>query len=760
MVGLLDQSGDGAGWDIDPALLQAMASDAGTPTWTPASTQPPDATIAPTTTQPPGATMADASPAPAGGGFLSGAQDAISNIGLALGGNVDPSITGAARTNAGIRSLLNFGLTMLMNSGPSYTPRNFGQILASGLASAAASNQYTDETRLKQQQIAATYALKAGQLKIQELLAGARGAKIGQQVNERAGVSALAASPPDGAPAAPAAPPSDGTAAPPASASDFLTSNEPVFQDISAKTGLPVEFLRGQAANESAWGTSPAAVQGNNLFGLSDASGTPLRFPTKQAGVDAYVNLLNTKYADVPRTGTPAEIGGALGKAGYNTVAPDYGARVGNFAAMAARLAPAPAAPPPSAAAAPGTQVAGPGAGAAAPSGGAPAPAPSSTPPSVAAPVFETLPPPVLPDVAARRAQLDTAFAEAKRIAAASGNDTLYAKAVQDHAAGYAQLDKDVADARAAQLKLQIEHNAQIAEKQKDREAELVRTNATIQGQKDLETQKAAAASDLQRQTNIGSINSERLKPLQASADQAQGTLQTLDMLDVFAPAIMQGGRDPVAQTHPELRSYLGMIDPGNPDSDKWNAQDIWQKLNANLARADVASFKGRTSNNDLALVTNAQQTLSNDPAMIPIVSGMKRALALRQIQANSLAHDYAALPTPPPGGMDQYINSHLPGYDPKNPLTPPPLFAQPPPLNMAVVANQPNYTDEQMAAAKAVDDPIQQKYVQSQPVGVPFMTWGTRQGPQGDRYTRAWMVKAPDGSVYQQSFPPYQRAK
>ena len=772
--GLLDLNDPSDGWNIDPATLAQMASAAGTPTWTPGDASsgdaPADATIAATDAQPapavpaaPPATMADT-----GGGFWHSLASGIGDAGLALGGGIDPSITGDAASIAGRRALLNFGLTMLANSGPSYTPRNFGQILASGLSAANQSTIQTEQTHLKAQQLAATYALKAGQMRIQEYLAGMKGTKEGQEIAAKSNVSKLAAGG-AGAPAAGTTPAPDGTAtAPAASAGDFVSSNAPVFQDVAARTGFPVDFVAGQAGNESGWGTSRAATQGNNLFGLSDADGKPLSFPTRQAGIDAYVNLLNSRYKDVPRTGSNTDIGTALGKAGYNMTVPDYGARVGAAADQARRLLPQPTTTAPATtAAAPGTTMVA-STGATVPTSGVAAPTPSSAPPSsLAATVFgpgspgwQTLPPAVLPDVAARKAEIEDTYQRDKAVAAASGNDTLLQKANQDRQASLSALNNKVTELQTAHQKAETDLNATMLEKQQQIAAENARNTATIQGHKDVETQKAQAASDLQRQTELGSINTARLKPYQEAADQGRGTLSTLDMLDVFAPAIMQGGRDPVAQTHPELRAYLGLIDPGNPDSDKWNAQDIWTKLNANLARADVQSFKGRTSNNDLALVTSAQQTLGNDPAMIPIVSGLKRALALRHIQENSLAHDYVAMPTPPPGGLDQYINSQLPGYDPKHPLTPPPLFNQPPPLHMAVVASQPNWTDDQMAAAKAADDPIQSKYVQSQPVGVPFMTWSTIQGPQGDRYVQAWMVKSPDGSVHQQKFPAYQRAK
>ena len=495
--GLLD---DGStGWDIDPSLLATMASDAGAPTWTPpADTPPPDATVTPAPAQPP-ATMADT-----GGGFWHDLASGIGQAGAALGGGLDPSITGDAASIAGRRALLNFGLTMLANSGPSYTPRNFGQILASGLSAANQSNIQTEQTHLKAQQLAATYALKAGQQQIQAYLAGMKGTKEGQEIAAKSNISKLAAG---GAVAPPAgtAPAPDGTAkAPPATPGDFVSSNAPVFQDAAARTGLPVDFVAGQAGNESGWGTSRAATQGNNLFGLSDENGKPLSFPTRQAGVDAYVNLMNSRYKDVPRTGSATDIGTALGKAGYNMTVPDYGARVGAAADQARRLLPQPTTTAPATtAAAPGTTMVA-STGATVPTSGVVAPAPSSTAPSpatTAAPIFETLPPAVLPDVAARKADIEDTYKRQMQIAVASGDKTQMAKATQDRLDNLAKLNQDVTTARAAAQTALIDHNAKIAEQQRAVAADAARNAVTNQTQKDVEARKAAGAENLARIT-------------------------------------------------------------------------------------------------------------------------------------------------------------------------------------------------------------------------------------------------------------------
>ena len=508
--GLLNLNDPSDRWNIDPATLAQMASAAGTPTWTPGDAQPADATIAATDAQPaptapaaPPATMADT-----GGGFWHSLASGIGDAGLALGGGIDPSITGDAASIAGRRALLNFSLNMLANSGPSYTPRNFGQILASGLSAANQSTIQTEQTHLKAQQLAATYALKAGQMKIQEYLAGMKGTKEGQEIAAKSNISKLAAGG-AGAPAAGTTPAPDGTVtAPAASAGDFVSSNAPVFQDVAARTGLPVDFVAGQAGNESGWGTSRAATQGNNLFGLSDENGKPLSFPTRQAGMDAYVNLINSRYKDVPRTGSNTDIGTALGKAGYNMTVPDYGARVGAAADQARRLLPQPTTTAPATtAAAPGTTMVA-STGASVPTSSAVSPAPPSPAPSAVPTVFgpgspgwQTLPPAVLPDVAARKAEIEDTYQRDKAVAAASGNDTLLQKANQDRQASLIALNKQVTELQAAHQKAEIDLNAKQVEQQKTIAAEAARNAATNQTQKEVEAAKAAAAENLARIT-------------------------------------------------------------------------------------------------------------------------------------------------------------------------------------------------------------------------------------------------------------------
>ena len=657
--GLLDLNDPSDGWNIDPATLAQMASAAGTPTWTPGDASsgdaPADATIAATDAQPapaapaaPPATMADT-----GGGFWHSLASGIGDAGLALGGGVDPSITGDAASIAGRRALLNFGLTMLANSGPSYTPRNFGQILASGLSAANQSNIQTEQTHLKAQQLAATYALKAGQMKIQEYLAGMKGTKEGQEIAAKSNVSKLAAGG-AGAPTAGTTPAPDGTVAAPAAGDTGRVAPPdgaygqggpdttpvpdeylPYFQEASARTGIPVDVLIAQTRQESSFNPTNRGKSGEiglaqvmPSTALAPGAGVapvdPAKLTDARTAINFQADYLRSKIPAGMNPSDPAALRYAL--AGYN------GGGDKDYVAHVTRYLPPPATR---------TQVAGPGAGtpgatmaaptAPAPSSGVVSPAPSSTAPSTAPTVFgpgspgwQTLPPAVLPDVAARKAEIEDTYQRDKAVAAASGNDTLLQKANQDRQASLIALNKQVTDAQAAHQKAEVDLNAKQVEQQKTIAADAARNAATNQTQKDIEATKARAASTCNASDRAWQHQHRaRLKPYQEAADQGRGHAIDAGHAGRIR-ARYHAGRSWIRWRRPipELRAYLGLIDPGNPDSDKWNAQDIRDQAQRQPGARRCAIIQGpHVQQRPGLLVTSAQQTLGNDPAMIPIAS-------------------------------------------------------------------------------------------------------------------------------------------
>lgn len=109
--------------------------------------------------------------------------------------------------------------------------------------------------------------------------------------------------------------------------SDFVATFLPQAQSVSAQTGLPVDYVLGQAGLESAWGTSRLAQQQNNYFGIGGA-GNYASYADPSAGFNAYAALINSpRYAGVPTGGSAADIAGYLNAHGYSET-PDYAARV------------------------------------------------------------------------------------------------------------------------------------------------------------------------------------------------------------------------------------------------------------------------------------------------------------------------------------------------------------------------------------------------------------------------------------------------
>jgi flagellum-specific peptidoglycan hydrolase FlgJ len=66
----------------------------------------------------------------------------------------------------------------------------------------------------------------------------------------------------------------------------FVSTYLPYAQQVSAQTGLPVDFVLGQAAYETGWGTSNAASN-NNFFGISPG-GNLASYSDVDSGFSAY----------------------------------------------------------------------------------------------------------------------------------------------------------------------------------------------------------------------------------------------------------------------------------------------------------------------------------------------------------------------------------------------------------------------------------------------------------------------------------------
>lgn len=115
------------------------------------------------------------------------------------------------------------------------------------------------------------------------------------------------------------------------SVASFVQQFLPQAQSVSNQTGLPVDYVLGQAGLESGWGTSNAAVTGNNFFGISPG-GTLASYASPSAGFAAYGSLVSTPnyssaIAAAAAGGSAQQIAQSMNDSGYSTT-PDYAARV------------------------------------------------------------------------------------------------------------------------------------------------------------------------------------------------------------------------------------------------------------------------------------------------------------------------------------------------------------------------------------------------------------------------------------------------
>lgn len=108
----------------------------------------------------------------------------------------------------------------------------------------------------------------------------------------------------------------------------FVQQYLPYAQSVSANTGLPVDYVLAQSAEETGYGTSNAALNLNNFFGISPG-GTLAGYPSVGAGFDAYSSLVNNRYPGAAQAGTsPLAIAQAFVAGGYNTADPGYAQKV------------------------------------------------------------------------------------------------------------------------------------------------------------------------------------------------------------------------------------------------------------------------------------------------------------------------------------------------------------------------------------------------------------------------------------------------
>lgn len=108
--------------------------------------------------------------------------------------------------------------------------------------------------------------------------------------------------------------------------SNFVNQYLPYAEQVSQQTGLPVDYVLGQAGEETGWGTSSAAVNQNNFFGISPG-GSLATYSSPAEGFGAYANLIGSNYSGVNTSGSPFDIAQQLQSAGYASD-PNYASNV------------------------------------------------------------------------------------------------------------------------------------------------------------------------------------------------------------------------------------------------------------------------------------------------------------------------------------------------------------------------------------------------------------------------------------------------
>ena len=108
---------------------------------------------------------------------------------------------------------------------------------------------------------------------------------------------------------------------------DFVATYGPIAGDVADATGLHPDMVLGQMALESNWG----AAGNNNPFGISPG-GKVANYGSVPEGAQAYVDLVNKRYAGASQGAAPVDQAKIMAGLGYNSVDPNYATKVGDLA--------------------------------------------------------------------------------------------------------------------------------------------------------------------------------------------------------------------------------------------------------------------------------------------------------------------------------------------------------------------------------------------------------------------------------------------
>jgi len=619
MAGLLDAAADdtffpdGMPPDAAPSLyLGAASSEDATPS-PPADAAPPPAKDAAAAAEP---------------GFFERLAKGIGQAGMVLSGG-DPELahlTPEQQQSVGNRALLHFGLSMLANSGPSTTPRNFGQILAAGLESAGKVPTAYEELVNQRDTQRANTALKYGALDVQRMSAAARLKQLQiilQQIQggKNAAEGALSRIGQPGA--------QTGEGAAPTPLTPFVAPNLP--EGVTPEEDQAVRTVIGEAGGESPAGQQAVAATIKNRAKAGGQSVTDVIFtpnayepwnnPETRKKLEAidpaseqYQRILTTAVRPILSGEAADPTGGAthfvnpvlqksLGRempswaTGNRTTIgnhefyyPGYRAPGGGGPApgrvQVAAITPRTATD--------GTTAAPPAAGA--PGQGAAAPPPAALPPAlVTPPELPKMDAPGLASVQASRNDLDASHAARLRALAESPNIHT-AQQVSEEQKDY-ETQKLALDNKARDIqntfddqrrKDAVAYQLKIAEEDRKRQSDIdteERKNR-LQQERELAVARQNAELDLKK-TKQGAIlnaDTKRLEAINTQADTARARQRDIEALRPIAASMGPANFLGDTEVGKQLRNALVTLKIGTPDQQAaMSNQQLWDTLRSGL---------------------------------------------------------------------------------------------------------------------------------------------------------------------------------
>ena len=786
MAGLLDATGDDTFFPdgVPPSLYLGATT---------AEDAPPPAADAPPVT-PPAKDVAPATPAADEPSFFQRLAHGIGQAGMVLAGG-DPelaNLTPAQQHSVGTRALLNFGLSMLANSGPTTQPRNFGQILAAGLESAGKVPTTYEELLNQRDTQRANTALKYGALDIQRMSAAARLKQLQiilQQIQggKNAAEGALSQIGQPGA--------KTGEGAAPTPLTPFVAANLP--EGVTPEEDQAVRTVIGEAGGESPAGQQAVAATIKNRAKAGGQSVTDVIFtpnayepwnnPETRKKLEAidpaseqYQRILTTAVRPIMSGEAADPTGGAthfvnpalqkqLGRempswatgsrttiGNHDFYYPGYRAPGGGGPApgrvQVAAVTPnsatdgTTAAPPPTSAVltAPGSQGATTPPAAGTPGQGAAAPPPAALPSAlVTPPELPKMDAPGLASVQASRNDLDASHAGRLRALAESPNIHT-AQQVSDEQKDY-ETQKLALDNKARDIQTTFDDKRRAdAIAYQTKLAEEARAEATRRREADYKFQQDQQAAAAQHQRELAkdataavvSNNHERVKTYNAAGTESQTLKNGIEQLELILPSV--GPADVVAQMDPRVRDTLRSLGIGSEDQyQKWTAQDVLTQLANRTSLSAKPAGISRVTNMDVGLITGAMPRLGQSPQAREIGLAMMKTQA--QIAIDEARAANKSFNTNPAGASLDDDVSNATGKDSRIP-SPPKLLAPDVMKRGAAPA--------EIDAAKAADEKSLQDYLGNIPLGTVFRTYGAQTVNGKPQRVLTWGYRRPDGSV------------